>query len=314
MSFKNKSVLITGSSGFIGNAFFNRIIELSPSQIQLLDIQQPKHSQQVFVDKHDNIDFIQADIRDINEYSHRLKSIDVIIHFAAQPSVPISTDLPYFDFDVNVIGSMRMLEFARKNDIDEFVFAASGGTIYGETDSIPTDEFERLNPISNYGAAKAAFEMYLRSYASLYSMKTTSLRFGNIFGPGSTHGVMYDFYRKLKNNPDTMQILGDGNQKKSYLYIDDCIDGFILAASRSDSGFQEYNLSGVNSVSVTEIAELVSKYMGLSPRFEYTGGDRGWRGDVRFGAMDTNKIKQLGWKQRTSFEKGVSMYIQSLNM
>ncbi|MCY3413982.1 MAG: NAD-dependent epimerase/dehydratase family protein [Candidatus Heimdallarchaeota archaeon] len=310
-SIKGKSVLITGSSGFIGNAYLRKILGMGTSLIQLIDTQPPK-PEQIPIIENENVKFIQSDIRDIDSYKTQLEPVDTLIHFAAQPSVPISTALPYYDFSVNVDGSMKLLEFARLTNIEHFVFAASGGTIYGETDKIPTPETERLNPISNYGAAKAAFEMYLRSYASLYDMKTTSLRFGNIFGPGSEHGVMYDFFMKLKTNPAELTILGDGTQTKSYLFIEDCINGFIVASDRASRGFEEFNLSGNKPVDVTKIAELIAKALNIDPEFHYTGGDRGWIGDVRKGGLKTSKIEKLGWKQQTSFEDGVTIYVEWL--
>lgn len=194
------------------------------------------------------------------------------------------------------------------------IFASSGGTIYGETQQ-SNNENQPLKPISNYGAAKAAIEMYCSSYSSLYSMQITSIRLGNIFGPRSTHGVMYDFYRKLKKNPKELVILGDGKQTKTYLYISDTIEAFNLLLNYENKNyFDVFNVSSNETISVTEIADELTEALGLSNvSYMYTGGKRGWKGDIVFTSMDTNKIRSLGWSNKITIREGIKLYVKWLN-
>lgn len=221
--FLNKKVLVTGGCGFIGSHFVDKLINLNVHKIIIIDDLSAGTNTDYIKIYEDKVDFYQENILNQAKIDEIIKinNIDIIIHLAAQPSVPISVEKPMFDFNINVVGTLNLLEAARKNNVKEFIFAASGGTVYGEPELFPTPENYPLHPISNYGAAKAAVEMYLSSYSHLYNMKCTSLRFGNVFGERSTHGVMYDFYHKLQENQKQLIILGDGKQKKSYLYIND---------------------------------------------------------------------------------------------
>ena len=154
--------------------------------------------------------------------------------------------------------------------------------------------------------------MYLSSYAELYDMSNVSLRFGNVFGPRSSHGVIFDFFQKLKRDKNKLIIFGNGKQRKSYLFIQDCVEGFIKAMQEKSDKFQSYNIAGDTTNSVIEIADLVTKELDISPSYEFTGGDRGWKGDVRIGELDTKKLQNLGWKPRFSTKKGISLYIDWL--
>ncbi|MHA1213164.1 MAG: GDP-mannose 4,6-dehydratase, partial [Candidatus Heimdallarchaeota archaeon] len=175
----------------------------------------------------------------------------------------------------------------------------------------PTPENEPLAPISHYGASKAACEQYLSSFSSLYSIEAYSLRLGNIYGPPSDHGVMYDFYWKLKKDPTTLEILGDGKQIKSYLYVDDCVDAHIQALQTTITGHKPLNIASTEGTTVTEIANEVIKAMTLSDvTLTYTGGKRGWAGDVRKAVVDISQAKKtMGWEPKTTISEGVKKYI-----
>jgi len=309
--FSGKKALITGGCGFVGSHIIDKLVELDIASITVIDDLSAGTSTK-YLDDYDNVTHIQEDIREFSFTDELDSDFDMIIHLAAQPSVPVSVERPYFDFEVNMIGSIRLLEFARKHNIGEFVFAASGGTVYGEAEKMPTPEFYPLRPISNYGAAKAAVEMYLKSYAVLYGIKTTSMRFGNVYGPRSGHGVMFDFYHKLHEDPATLEILGNGLQEKSYLYISDCVSGFLHATSRESSGFAPFNMAAKPPVSVNEIADLMAELLGIEPEYHYTGGDRGWKGDVRKGELDVTALKRLGWSQKVPIKEGMRRYIEWL--
>ena len=314
--FEDKSIIVTGGCGFIGSHIIDELINQNVKQIMVIDDLSAGTNTNYINDyiTDGKVVYYKINIKNYKEFEPLFSEglYDVVIHLAAQPSVPISVKHPYMDFETNIIGSMNLLELSRLNGIKEFIFSASGGTVYGETDLFPTPEKHQLNPISNYGAAKAAFEMYMRSYSHLYDMKTTSMRFGNVFGERSTHGVMFDFFNKLKNNPDSLIILGNGKQRKSYLYVEDCVNGILVAASRNGNTFEAYNLAAQPTKSVDDIADLMSMQLNIKPIYKYTGGDRGWKGDVIKGEIDSSKIEMLGWKQQFSFEAGMHNYINWL--
>jgi UDP-glucose 4-epimerase len=310
--YKGKIILVTGGLGFIGSHLIDKLHEYSPEKIIIIDNRIAGTTMRYIQKYNDNVvKFYNLDIKNIFENPFRNERFDMIFHLAAQPDVLTSNKKPYSDFEENVIGSLNLLEYARLNDIKEFIFAASGGTMYGEPEKSPTNEEVRLKPISNYGAAKAAVEMYLSSYNHNYDIKTTSIRFGNVYGPRSNHGVMYDFYQKLLLDSKKLKILGNGKQKKSYLYIDDAVHGFTIAGSRNSNIFEAYNMAYPELITVDEIATLIIKeiYGEDNVSRQYTGGERGWDGDVKKIDLSIDKILKIGWEPRISIAEGIKNYI-----
>jgi UDP-glucose 4-epimerase len=211
----------------------------------------------------------------------------------------------------------NLLEAARASiGIERIVFASSS-TIYGEAKTIPTPEdYGPLNPISLYGSSKLSGEALLSAYASLYGFKAVSFRLANIVGSRSRHGVIYDFYNKLISKPEQLEVLGDGSQSKSYLFISDCIKGMLLGAESQDTHHEIYNLGSMDRVNVLEIAEIVKEEMGLKDtRVLPTGGidgGRGWEGDVKRMLLDTSKLQRLGWKPEYSSAEAVRLTARNL--
>ena len=257
--------------------------------------------------------FIEGSITTEEDVATALEGVDTVFHFAAQPDVRLSVDQPLFDFRINVVGTMNILESMRERDINRFIFASSGGTVYGETDVFPTPESTPFRPISNYGAAKGAVEMYLSSYAELYGINSVSMRLANIIGPRSTHGVMYDFYMKLKRDPTRLEVLGDGQQEKSYMYVSDTVDVTMLLAEKIPDGYQPVNVGSGERLKVARIAELVRESAGVpEATIDYTGSERGWAGDVVITDIDISLLKSYGWEPEVPLEQGVREYIQWL--
>jgi len=234
--------------------------------------------------------------------------IDTLFHFAADPDVRSSAANPAKSFEQNAAGTFAVLESCRKADVKRIVFASTS-TVYGDAALIPTPENFPCVPISNYGASKLAGEAYLSAYCGSYGIKGTSLRFANIFGERSTHGVMLDFYRKLRANPKGMEILGDGKQDKSYLHVRDCVSAILVAWKGQKAGYDVFNVGSSGKVKVDEIAGLMCRLMDANPKFSYTGTPRGWAGDVRLMLLDTSKLERLGWKEQVPFEDGVKKYL-----
>ncbi len=314
MDLINKKILITGGAGFIGSHLVGALLEKN-SKIIVFDNFSSGCIENLKEFEYSNFIIMRGDIRDEKEVEKACKDIDVIFHYAADPDVRSSVNDPYSSFMVNVLGSINILEAARKFDISGIVFASSGGTLYGEVDidKIPTPEDVQFRPISPYGASKAAIEPYLSAYADAYGITALSLRFANVYGPKSTHGVMYDFYHKLKKNPNELLILGNGLQKKSYLYISDCIEATIMAAEYIKKGYDAFNLGTEIVNSVNEVANAVIEAMDLkNVKLKYTGGDRGWIGDVKYSFLSIDKIKSIGWAPKITLKEGVFRYIKWL--
>jgi UDP-glucose 4-epimerase len=307
-----KRILVTGGAGFIGSHLVDRLIQ----DFEVIVVDDLSGGLKENLKEHENsskFTFIKGSILEIDKICE-LDGIDTVFHFAAQPDVRLSVEKPYWDFEINVIGSMILLESIRKSGIKRFIFASSGGTVYGETNIFPTPESVAFRPISNYGAAKGAFEMYLSSYSELYGISSVSMRLANIIGPRSTHGVIYDFYMKLKQDATRLEVLGDGTQEKAYMYVSDAVEASVVLANKIKKGFLPVNVGSGERLKVSRIAELVIEESGLdNVRIDYSGSTRGWAGDVIITDIDICLLKSLGWCPKTSLEKGVRLYVQWLN-
>ncbi|MHA1396235.1 MAG: NAD-dependent epimerase/dehydratase family protein [Candidatus Heimdallarchaeaceae archaeon] len=311
----SKRALVTGGCGFIGshlvdtlisNGYFVTVVDNLTANTNLKYLQ--RHIDEGMAE------FYKYDLTNFELLNSIKSNFECLFHLAAQPDVKISVSNPRIDFENNVVGTFNVLEYCRLNDVQKMIFASSVGTVYGEPEVYPTPETYPLRPISNYGAAKAAAEMYCSSYSSLYGIDITALRLGNIFGPRSTHGVMFDFYNKLRSNPSKLEILGDGNQTKTYLYILDTIDAFLTVFNKMGKGFESFNVSSEELISVKEIADTMVKEMDLKDVvYSFTGGKRGWKGDVIYTSVDITKLTNLGWRPKTSIRDGIRQYVKWLN-
>ncbi|OLS13452.1 MAG: NAD-dependent epimerase/dehydratase [Promethearchaeota archaeon CR_4] len=306
-------VCVTGGTGFIGSHVVDHLVEWG-NQVFIID--NLISSTTEFVEpliKTKKVTFLKGDIRNRDFLLANLKELDLIIHMAADPDVKNSVPFPIESFEINVVGTLNILEAMRKNDIPRIAFASSGGTLYGQVDEFPITERAILHPISPYGASKAAGEMYISAYTDAYGFKGVSLRYANIFGPRSNHGVTYDFFNKLKANPKKLEILGDGKQQKDYLFISDCVDASLLCVEKIDTqqgSYDFYNLGADGWHTVNEVANAVIDAMHLSGvEFTYTGGSKGWVGDVAKMILDISKLKTLGWFPKVSFKEGIARYI-----
>jgi len=293
-------VLVTGGAGFIGSHISDYLLSKGHLVYVLDNLSSG--------DRKNINPSCKLILHDIKKPFKKIEEIDSVFHFAADPEVRTSSLIPVKNFRNNVVGTLNILEWCRKNDVKNFVFASTSA-VYGEAAVIPTPEDYPSFPISNYGASKVSCEAYVCSYAHTYGIKSTVLRYANIFGERSRHGVIHDFYLKLKKNPKKLEILGNGLQKKSYLYIKDAVNATILAWESQKHVFDIFNVGSEKKHTVNEVATIVCKELALSPSFSYTGGERGWVGDVRAMLLDVSKIKKLGWKEMVPFERGVHDYI-----
>jgi UDP-glucose 4-epimerase len=217
------------------------------------------------------------------------------------------------DLEQNVLVTYRILEAMRKSEIKKMVFTSTS-TVYGEAEQIPTPEnYGPLTPISFYGATKLACEALISAFCHTFEMQAVMFRLANIIGPRSTHGVIYDFVRKLRANPDELEILGDGNQRKSFLHVDGCVEAMLFAGKeRQKDQIAVYNIGSEDWITVKEIAKIVCEKMNLNPRFKFTGGKRGWTGDVPLMRLDVSKIKGLGWVPKYDSRESVERVVQEI--
>lgn len=296
--------IVTGGAGFIGSHLADSLIAEGHEVAVIDDLSSGKKD---YVSK--SASFVQKDIR--RDLTKEMEGADTLFHFAADPDVRASAIRPAAVFDINVAGTFNVLECCRKADVGHVVFPSTS-TVYGETDVIPTPETHPCAPISNYGASKLACEAFLSSYSATYGIRATTLRFANIYGERSTHGVMHDFYLKLRKDPQEMEILGNGKQDKSYLHVSDCVAGVLIAWKRQKGTYDVFNVGSLDKHTVDEISREMFQAMGLRPKTVYTGTPRGWVGDMKLMMLDTKKLQALGWKPETGFRQGIRSYVQWL--
>lgn len=295
---------MTGGAGFIGPHIVRRILadgnlvkvydDLSAGAI---------HNLAPFI-KTGAVEFIKGDVRDRGRVAEAAKSCEIIYHLAAQSSVPKSTEDPISDMEINIGGTLNVLEAARQSGAK--VIFASSSVVYGKASRMPTPEEERLDPWSFYGASKAAAETYCRLYSELFGVPTAIMRLFNIYGPGTNKGVMIDLYRKLLRDPRRLELLGSGMQKKDYLYIDDTVEAFLIASERSPCRGDAYNIGLGKSYTVFEIAKMMVEELGLGNVEIFARGGTSWAGDVEVNLPSVVKAElEIGWKAKTELRDGL---------
>jgi UDP-glucose 4-epimerase len=256
--------------------------------------------------------FAEADLLDLDNLKKIFQGGDIVFHLSANADVRFGTDHPRKDLEQNTIATFNVLEAMRLNGIKKIAFSSTG-SVYGESPLIPTPE-DGPFPIqtSLYGASKAACEGLISAYCEGFGFKSWIFRFVSILGERYTHGHIFDFYQKLKKDPSCLAVLGNGRQRKSYLYVQDCIDAIMLAVEKADEKVNIFNLGVDGYVEVNDSIGWICKELGVSPRLDYSGGDRGWIGDNPFIFLDTKKIQALGWTPKFDIQQGVIQTVQYL--
>ncbi|NHJ85689.1 MAG: SDR family NAD(P)-dependent oxidoreductase [Asgard group archaeon] len=310
----SEKILVTGGCGFIGSNIVRALLNEDYRVKIIDDLSTGKKAYVKDCLEDSNCEFIHGSITNLATVEKQMKDVNTVIHEAANPDVRASTKNLFSVFETNVKGTINILSAMAKEHTPKIIFASSAGTVYGETDVIPTPETLPLEPISHYGASKAASEQYISSFSSLYGIEAFSLRLGNIFGPPSNHGVVYDFFKKLQKDSAKLEILGDGQQIKSYLYVEDCVKAHLKALETTVKGHVPLNISTNEGVTVIKIAEIIVEALQLKDvSFTFTGGERGWAGDVRKTVADISKAKTiLQWEPKISIKDGIYKYISWL--
>ena len=301
--------IVTGGAGFIGSNLADLLVEQG-HEVVVIDSMVAGRVENLEAIK-SKIKLVTIDLLDSGWQKH-FKGADRVYHIAADPDVRGSARKSYEVFENNVTATVRVLEAMKEYDVKEIVFTSTS-TVYGEASVIPTPEtYSPMLPISIYGASKLACEAMISSYAATYGWHAWVYRFANIIGKRSTHGVIYDFVQKLRANPEELEILGDGTQSKSYLSVEECVKAMVFAPTISHETFNFFNIGSEDWVTVKRIAELVADEMQLPDvKFKFTGGDRGWVGDVPKMQLSVDKLKSFGWNPGITSEDAVRAAIRA---
>ena len=300
-------ILVTGAAGFIATNLVPRLIAAGH---EVHGIDNFFLGKREFVARSPELRFHELDLLDREAVTALFAEVkpDRVWHLAANSDISFGTTYTDFDLKGGTLVTYNVLEAMRLAGTREIVFASSG-SIYGEPAVMPTPEdYGPLFPISMYAASKIACETMITAFCNNYEMRTWIFRFGNIVGPFPTHGVIYDFIRKLMADPTRLVVLGDGRQSKPYVHVEDCLDGMMFGQERARDEVNCYNLAVPDQTSVNEIAQWTIEAMGLDParvRIERTGTKRGWLGDVTQVRLDTRKMEALGWRPRMSSGEAV---------
>ena len=295
------NAIIVGGIGFIGSHFVDRF--LSDSSVTAVTVFDNLSSGHLWhLEKHETdsrLTKVIADVRDIDALVKAATGHHTMIHLASNPDIAAAASNPAIDFDHGTLLTHSVAEAARIAGIQTVLYA-SGSGVYGELGEVEANEdFGPLIPVSTYAASKLAGEALLSSYAHMFNLRSLAFRFGNVVGPRQTHGVGFDFVRKLKSDSSQLKILGDGNQSKSYVYVNDVIDAVLLANKMANNPFEVFNVATGDYITVTEVAHLACEALGLDVNevhFEYSGGDRGWKGDVPIVRLSSERIRSYGWR------------------
>jgi len=305
MQLQDSTVLVTGGAGLVGSHLAERFLE-DGATVRVVDDLYKGSRERV----PSEATFTQADLTERDDVADVVTAdLDAVFHLAAY------TDTNYDDdrklFEENTEMTYNLLEQMQAADIDKFAFTSSS-TVYGEAPRPTPEDYAPLEPISIYGSSKLADEALISTYAHSYDIQSWVFRFANIVGPYQRGNVVPDFIEKLDDDPNELTILGDGRQEKSYLHVSECVDAMQYVVENADDDLNIYNLGTKTTTSVTEIADIISDELGADPEYAYTGGDRGWTGDVPKMRLSIQKLAALGWEPAMSSHEAVRHGAQDL--
>lgn len=297
--------IVTGGAGFIGSHVVDVLLEegFKVTAVDSFATGYPMNLAHLKTDE--RFRFIRSDLRTAKNLDSIVSGSDVVFHMAAHADVRKSLVNRRADLDNNVIGTLNLLEAMMKCGTTDLVFASSSA-VYGEATQIPTPEDYYPSETSLYGASKLACEAFAQAYTQLFPLRFWSFRFANVIGPRCRRGVIWDFVRKLGIDASRLEILGNGKQSKEYLHVQDCVDGMMIAFSKSKRTSNIFNLGHEKQTTVDRVADLVISQLGLSNvKKIHTGGAKGWVGDIPLVALSIDRIKSLGWRPRMSSDDAI---------
>lgn len=296
---------VTGGAGFIGSNLVDRLLARGDAVTVYDNLATGRRGFLTTAGRHRGFTFVEGDLLDLDSLTDAMRGHDVVFHLAANADVRFGLEHPRRDLEQNTIATHNVLEAMRLGGVKRTVFSSTG-SIYGEPNIFPTPEDSPF-PIqtSLYGASKLAAEGLIGAYAAGYGIQGLIFRFVSILGERYTHGHVFDFYRKLRANPNEIEVLGNGLQRKSYLYVQDCIDAIFRAMERTDAPVAIYNLGTDESCTVNDSLSWICEALGVQPERRYTGGERGWVGDSPCIFLDCRRMRALGWAPKLTIRESV---------
>lgn len=304
-------LLISGGAGFIGSHLDDALIARG-HQLTIVDnlVLGRKENIEHLIGN-PNFRFIEADLLDMPKMREIFTEgkFDMVYHLAANSDIQKGGKDPMVDYNLTFNTTFNVLQLLKEFEIKKFFFASTSA-IYGETYDMLNEDYGPLKPVSNYGAGKLASEAFISAFSSTYGIQTWITRFPNVVGERFTHGVIYDFIKKLRNNPEELEVLGNGEQCKPYVYVKDLVEAILYVIDHASENYNVYMIGSDSRTKVKEIAAMVIEEMGLNAKIRYTGGDRGWVGDVPEFRYDLTKINKLGWTAPHNSNESVRLAIQ----
>ncbi len=303
---------VTGCAGFVGSTLTDRLLKEGHQVVGYDNFSTGQHRFLEEASKSASFRMVRGDTLDLDGLTQAMKGAEFVFHLAANADVRFGTEHPRKDFEQNTVAIFNVLEAMRSNGIRRIAFSSTG-SIYGETTVFPTPE-EAPFPVqtSFYGASKLAGEGLIEGYCEGFGFQGYIFRFVSILGERYTHGHVFDFVRRLREDPNELYVLGDGKQRKSYLYVQDCIDAMFLAIARSNDKVNIFNLGVDEYCEIDDSIGWITGALGLNPKRVYAGGQRGWIGDNPFIFLDCRRIRQLGWKPKLSIREAVLCTVRFL--
>lgn len=306
---------VAGGAGFIGSHLVRKILnEESESKVIIYDnfsSGQMWHIEDV--SDNNRLKIIKGDIKDIDLLVNSMKDVDCVYHFASNPDISKAVTQPDIDFWEGTFLTNNILEAIRRNNVKKLIYA-SGSGVYGDTGYTEADEdYSPMVPISTYGASKLAGEALISSYCFMFGLNAGAFRFANVVGPNQTHGVGFDFLNKLIKNPNELDILGNGTQSKSYIYVYDVLNAIRMVEQKYLNGYSYFNVATNDYITVREIAEVVLEVMMLNNvKLNFGDSDRGWKGDVPVVRLNSDKIRNLGWSNKFNSKQAIQESVSQM--
>jgi len=305
-------VFVTGAAGFIGSTLVERLLQEGHEVVAFDNFSTGQEEFVAAALRNPCCRLVRGDLLDLDAVKAAMAGADLVFHLAANADVRFGTNHPRRDLEQNTIATWNVLEAMRTNGVRRIGFSSTG-SVYGEAATIPTPEDCPL-PVqtSLYGASKLAAEGLIEAYCEGFGMQAYIFRFVSIMGERYTHGHVLDFYQQLLGHPGELRVLGNGTQRKSYLYVQDCIDAMLLAVRTASARVSIFNLGTDEYCQVNQSIQWICEHLGLDPKLDYTGGDRGWIGDNPFIFLDCARMRALGWKPRLTIQQAVVRTVEYL--
>lgn len=305
---------VTGGAGFIGMNLVRRLLSRGEGGVTVFDdFSTGRRSHLEGLEGSPRLRVVEGDARDADALARALAGHETVFHLASNSDIARAAVEPDVDFSNGTLLTRNVLEAMRKTGVKRIAFT-SGSGVYGEVPPVPIPEdYPTMIPISTYGASKLSSEALISAYSFMFELRGMVFRFANVVGPHQTHGVAFDFLRRLAADPKRLLIYGDGTQSKPYIHVEDVLDAVLLVAEGRGPGFVRYNVASQDFLSVREVADIVVARMGIPPpAYEFTGGSRGWKADVPVYRLDTARIRSLGWSNKRDSRRAVEAAVDAM--